>query len=153
MNHEQIREWLALRLYAELDSDEERRLSEHLADCAECVRFERDLQAGLGRARPLELQAASSDLPPGWDAALADATAGLRRTGWRREALLVSSGLAAGVLGMLAWSAYSSPHASPPAIASTNPDAPAFLRFQGGEPPPLATAGGPGTRFLAWQAK
>jgi len=153
MNHEQIREWLALRLYAELDTDEERRVCEHLADCAECVRFERDLQAGLGRARPLELQVVGPDLPPGWDAALSDATAALRRRGWRREALLVGTGLAAGVLGMLAWSAYSSPRASSPAIVSTNPNAPAFLRFHGGAPPPLATGGGPGTRFLAWQAK
>jgi len=153
MNHEQIHELLALRLYAEIDTEEEHRLREHLALCAECARFERELQAGLGRARTLESRAAGSDLPSDWEADLADATAGLRRRGWVREVLLVGSGLAAGVLGMLAWSALSSPTASPQAIASTDPDAPAFLRFQGEEPPPPATAGGPVTRFLAWQAR
>jgi len=38
-------------------------------------------------------------------------------------------------------------------VANANPDAPAFLRFQGNTPPPLATAGGPATRYLAWQAR
>jgi hypothetical protein len=137
----------------ETDTEEERGLREHLAACAECTRFERELQSGLGRARPHHLRAAGSDLPPGWDASLADATAGLRRRSWAREALLVGSGLAAGVLGMLAWKALSSPHASSQAIASTDADAPAFLRFHGGETPPPATAGGPVPRFLAWQAR
>jgi hypothetical protein len=54
---------------------------------------------------------------------------------------------------MLAWSAIARPHAIPPTLAHANPDAPAFLRFQGDTPPPLATAGGPAARYLAWQAR
>jgi hypothetical protein len=54
---------------------------------------------------------------------------------------------------MLAWAAAGRPHSVPAGIASADPDAPAFLRFQQASPPPLATAGGPAVRFLAWQAK
>jgi predicted anti-sigma-YlaC factor YlaD len=150
MNHEQIRELLALRLYGEIEPDEERALVEHLRECRECARFARELEQGLGRTRELR---ETADLPAGWDASLADATARLRRRSWMREALLVGSGLAAGVLAMLAWSAFSSPRATVPSIASSYPDAPAFLRFQHDTPPPLATAGGPAARYLAWQAR
>jgi len=150
MMHVRIRELLALRVYGETDPEEERAIEAHLAECAACAGFAAELGQDLGRARALRAQAS---LPADWDANLADATAGLRRSTWRRELLLVGSGLAAGVLAMLAWSALSKPAANPPAVASANPDAPAFLRFQGDTPPPLATAGGPAARYLGWQAR
>ncbi len=150
MNHERIRELLALRLYGETDPGEEQAIAAHLDECRVCAKFAAELGQDLGRARALNAEAS---LPPGWDASLADATARLRRRHWTREALLVGSGLAAGVLAMLAWSAFANPHPRPSSLANTNPDAPAFLRFQGDTPPPLATAGGPATRYLAWQAR
>ena len=150
MNHERIRELLALRVYGETDPEEERAIAAHLAECPACADFAAELGQDLGRARELRAQAS---LPDDWDANLAEATADLRRRSWRRELLLVGSGLAAGVLAMLAWSAIQSPRATAPAVANMNPDTPAFLRFQGDTPPPLATAGGPAARYLAWQAR
>jgi anti-sigma factor RsiW len=150
MMHVRIRELLALRVYGETDPEEERAIEAHLAECAACAKFAAELGQDLGRTRELR---AEPSLPADWDANLADATADLRRRSWKRELLLVGSGLAAGVLAMLAWSAISKAPAHPPTLANANPDAPAFLRFQGDTPPPLATAGGPAARYLAWQAR
>ena len=150
MTHEQIRELLALRLYGEIDSEEEQRILEHLRECRACASFARELEQGLGRVRDLH---SSAELPLEWDTHLADTTAALHRASWARSALLVCAGLAAGVLLMLARGSFSRSHAVAPLVANANPDAPAFLRFQGNTPPPLATAGGPATRYLAWQAR
>ena len=146
MNHERMREQLALRLYGEIDPAEEQALAAHLRDCAACARFAGELEQGLGRARELPSEAA---LPAGWDARLAGATARVRRGAFTREVLLVGSGLAAGVLAMLAFHT----SAKPASVASADPDAPAFLRYQGSTPPPLATGGGPAARYLAWKAR
>jgi Putative zinc-finger len=152
MNHERIRELLALRLYGENDSAESQILDEHLRGCPDCARFERELASGLGRAR--ELRPAQTDLSADWEAGLADRTAALARGRWLREALLVAAGLAAGVLLMLALRPREEGDAGRDiAVRTAAADAPAFLRFQGDRPPPLATSGGPGTRFLAWQAR
>lgn len=153
MKHEAFRELLALRLYGEIDSDEERGLLLHLDQCRACADFARELESGLGRARALHAEAATSDLPAGWEQGLADATDALRRRRWMREALLVGCGIAAGVLAMLLAASWRTPAAREVRVATLDPDAPAFLRFRGDTPPPLATAGGPATRFSAWQAR
>ncbi len=62
-HHEEYRELLALRLYGECDEREGARLDAHLAECEDCRRFARDLDAGLGR---VAARADGDDLPPGW---------------------------------------------------------------------------------------
>ncbi len=150
MKHDEIRELLALRLYDELEPDEQRSLEAHLRGCTDCARFANELEVGLGRVRIPE---ESPELPPDWDARLARSTATLRRRSWTREALLVASGLAAGVLLMIAWGSLARGPHDMRQLAHLDPDAPAFLRFQGDTPPPPATGGGPSARYLAWRAR
>jgi len=51
MKHESIREWLALRLYEELDARDRTVLDAHLKTCADCREFASELDAGLGALR------------------------------------------------------------------------------------------------------
>ena len=47
-NHEKWHRYLALRVYDELESDEERELERHLEACSACAAFGRELQTTLG---------------------------------------------------------------------------------------------------------
>ena len=67
--HETYREWLALRLYDELEGAQAERLAAHLEDCAGCAAFALELERGLGRARAA-LEAEDFALPGDWRAAL-----------------------------------------------------------------------------------
>ena len=48
MNHDEYRELAALGLYSELAPAEAARLEAHRAECAECRRFQAELEASLG---------------------------------------------------------------------------------------------------------
>jgi len=48
MNHDAIRELLALRLYGEASPEEDQRATDHLQGCAACRAFALALDAGLG---------------------------------------------------------------------------------------------------------
>jgi len=140
MTHDAIREQLALRLYDELTADEVAALDTHLARCAECRAFAADLERGLGAAAgPM-----SDDLPHGWrerlDAATRDASVAARPAPFW---LGLAAGLAAGVLGALAWRAPDEGPAGkgePPRFVTNSPTpgepAPELARYA--QPPPAA---------------
>lgn len=153
MKHERMRELLALRLYDEIEPEEQLELASHLASCIECARFAGELDSGLGRLREEAARAADAQLPAGWDARLAAATSAHPRSIRARDLALVAAGIAAGVLLVLAWSALRPAPEASTGVARLDAEAPAFLRFRGDAPPPPATGGGPAARYLAWQTR
>jgi anti-sigma factor RsiW len=105
MNHETMRERIALRTYGELDAEEAAVLEEHLAACEECRRYGASFAEGLGRIAA-SARTASDDLPSGWSDRLRDATCE-SRAGSRARARIPSwwtavAGFAAGVVATAA---------------------------------------------------
>jgi anti-sigma factor RsiW len=105
MNHETMRERIALRTYGELDAEEAAVLEEHLAACEDCRRYAASFAEGLGRIAA-SARTASDDLPSGWSDRLRDATRE-SRAGSRARARIPSwwtavAGFAAGVVATAA---------------------------------------------------
>ena len=133
MNHENFHELLALRLYGELSADEERALERHLASCAECTSFARELGQGLGVLARSGTDARASELPPDWSERLRAATHPRRRN--LLPLATFAAGLAAGLLAMAALR----PNTDPAERIQTSNEAPFVPRS---EPPPLASGRG-----------
>ena len=145
MNHETCHELLCLRLYGELDRDEERTLDEHLSSCAECRAFGAELDGSLGtlaRAAPRVYE-----LPDGWHAQLVKR---VQRTRSHRRLLpwaTFAAGIAAGIALMLAlWASndHARPHLEGAGLAQLDGAPPFVLRA---DPPPPATGRGPLARL------
>ena len=66
IQHDDIHELLALRLYGELEAGDVSRVEAHLAECAACRTFAGELEHGLGRVA----MASADDLPGDWRARL-----------------------------------------------------------------------------------
>lgn len=132
MTHESMRELCVLRLYGELEPDEELRLEAHLSECSSCARFADELADGLGRlARPPR----ADELPPGWrrrlDRTRAPFAAPARR--WPVAASFLLGGL-------LTWAATSGRGDSAPdlRLGSAPSGAPSDSAFRRATPPPPA---------------
>jgi anti-sigma factor RsiW len=140
MNHDDAHELLALRLYGELSTEEDRALERHLATCTECTSFARELAQGLG---VLAHSATSADrarldeLPPDWLARLRAATRPAPRR-WLQPLATFAAGVAAGLLVMAALRSPASPALSDPTMRAGN-TAPFVPRS---EPPPRASSRG-----------
>jgi len=118
-------ELAALRLYGELEGDEEARLTAHLAGCASCRRTAHELERGLGRLRgPAPAPAAP---PP-------------------RRWLVPAAAFAAGALCALAWSALARPDVEPAATPNAPAAEPVFARAT---PPPQARDRGLGAALAS----
>ncbi len=96
-DHELYHEWLALRLYGELEPKESARLDEHLLRCQTCRAFAAELAQGLGALTPEPTPA--GDLPAAWREALLEAAPAKPARG-PRTLLAFAAGLAAGLCAM-----------------------------------------------------
>jgi len=141
MKHESYHELLALRLYGELDANDERRLARHLAECEECALFARDLEATLGAVKTADERLRRDELPADWDERLRAATRPPRSL---RPLVAFVAGLAAGLL--VTWTARPTPPPSVPVgepstrVATSSDDEPSFVARTA--PPPRATTPG-----------
>ena len=141
MKHETYHELLALRLYGELDADEQERLARHLAECEDCARFARDLEATLGAVKTAEESLRRDELPANWDERLCAATRPRRSL---RPLATFAAGLAAGLL--VTWATRPGPPPAAPAgdpgirVVSNSGDARSFVART--DPPPRATTPG-----------
>ncbi len=132
MNHETFHELLALRLYGELSSDEERLLAGHLATCADCRLFGDELGRTLGLLAP---ESVTRELPADWRERLSARIASARRRRWLQPLATFAAGLAAGWLVTAALRPAGVPPATPERL-----DAPPFVLLS--DPPPPATGRG-----------
>ena len=143
MNSERIRELLALRLYGELDPDQEAQLDTVLASSAEARELARELESVLG---PLAARVAEGDdLPAGWRERLVERARGEsapRRT-WSPW-LNAVTGFAAGLLAMWMIGLYAG---GPSRIEVPGVTAERATRFERAEEPPPATGRGPIARL------
>jgi anti-sigma factor RsiW len=101
MKHETFHELLALRLYGELSTEEERLLEEHLASCADCAGFASELETTLGAFAGRRTSAAG-ELPTDWSERLRAATREKPAPRRLQPVATFVAGLAAGLLVMAA---------------------------------------------------
>ena len=156
MQHQDILELLALDLYDELDAADRARLDAHLADCAACRAFARELESGLGRLAANDVEGA---LPADWRARLQREVELTAPRGRLTSSFAVGgvAGLAAGLL--IAWGIIvalpqsSSPR--PSTYVASNESAASFPAFDSASDaaPPKAQAGGELARFQRYLRK
>jgi len=142
MNHERIRELVALDLYGELDDDERRELDDALAGSEEARALAHEMRDGLGRLASHAEQRTRGDLPSGWREELRaaiDRERGRRARPWPLVAA-GAVGFAAGLL-MAAWGTTRDPGSSGSGV-----DVP-VAAFERTTAPPPSTARGPLARL------
>ena len=146
MNHESMRERIALRAYGELGTAEEALLDAHLEACASCRRYAEEFARGLG-ALVAGTREASDELPAGWSDRLGESTRASRPPARLRPWWTAAAGFAAGVVAAVAI-----PRGPAAKDAPVRPLT-AWERFHADEPPPLATTGGSSRRLSDYLRK
>jgi anti-sigma factor RsiW len=150
MKHESIREWLALRLYDELDVRDREMLDAHLKTCADCREFASELEAGLGALRA---ERGAEEIPADWRERLRRSTSVETKRArlspwWSSVAAFAAGILVATILahrgGALAPIGEGGDESVQKRVAR-NDDArelSIYARFHGSTPPPIATTEG-----------
>ena len=153
MNHDTLRERLALDLYGELDEAETAELEAHLESCGDCRALRAELARDLGALAEEERQSRAFEEaltldPERVSAIAAEAPAGGLESGaeWSRIALAFAAGMlvTAGLQALRARGATE----LPPGFERL-PDAALDSTFRRAEPPPPATRAGPAGMLAA----
>ena len=150
MKHEAFREMLALRLYGELEPDEQARLDQHLRMCADCRSFASELESGLGSLRAVRVERASDELPADWRERLRRSTIDEPRRArlspwWSSAAAFAAGILVATILARRGGALAPRGEGSAGGLVARNDGArelSIYARFNGATPPPLASTEG-----------